>query len=104
MSPAAPRKPYPSDVSDEEWWLIVPYLTLMKEDAPQREHSMRELFNGLRYVITERRIVSTIPVGFVGITGYRRNRCLKQVSIGIACRFHSSCPDPKWPSIRNSTP
>ena len=51
MSPAAPRKPYPSDVSDEEWSLVVPYPTLMKENAPQREHSMRELFNGLRYVI-----------------------------------------------------
>src|SRR5580693_2441944 len=51
MFPAAPRKPYPSDVSDEEWSLVVPYLTLMKEDAPQREHSLQELFNGLRYVI-----------------------------------------------------
>lgn len=51
MSPIAPRKPYPSDVSNEEWSLVVPYLTLMKEDAPQPEHSMRELFNGLRYVI-----------------------------------------------------
>ena len=29
----------------------MPYLALMKEDAPQREHSMQELFNGLRYVI-----------------------------------------------------
>src|ERR1700710_1996392 len=45
------RKPYPSDVSDEEWSLVVGYLTLMKEDAPQREYPMRELFNGLRYVI-----------------------------------------------------
>src|ERR1700752_261339 len=45
------RKPYPSDVSDEEWSLVVPYLTLMREDASQREHSLRELFNGLRYVI-----------------------------------------------------
>jgi transposase len=51
MSPVAPREPYPSDVSDEEWSLVVPYLTLMKEDAPQREHALRELFNGLRYVI-----------------------------------------------------
>jgi transposase len=51
MSPAAPRNAYPSDVSDEEWSLVVPYLTLMKEDAPQREYPMRELFNGLRYVI-----------------------------------------------------
>ena len=45
------RKPYPSDVSDEEWALVVPYLTLMTEDAPQRQHSLRELFNCLRYVI-----------------------------------------------------
>jgi len=45
------RKSYPSDVSDEEWSLVVPYLALMCEDAPQRQHSLRELFNGLRYVI-----------------------------------------------------
>lgn len=32
------RKPYPSDVSDEEWALVVPYLTLLREDAGQREH------------------------------------------------------------------
>ncbi|MBL7232098.1 MAG: IS5/IS1182 family transposase, partial [Komagataeibacter oboediens] len=31
MTPA--RKPYPSDVSDEEWSLVVPYLVLMREDA-----------------------------------------------------------------------
>jgi len=45
------RKPYPSDVSDEEWNFCVPYLMLMKEDAPQREHSLRELFNGLRWLV-----------------------------------------------------
>jgi transposase len=42
------RKIYPSDVNDEEWALIAPYLTLMKENAPQREHWLREVFNGLR--------------------------------------------------------
>ena len=42
------RKPYPSDVSDEEWSLVAPYLALMREDAAQRRHSLRELFNGLR--------------------------------------------------------
>jgi transposase len=51
MPPAAARKPYPSDVSDEEWSLVAPYLTLMKEAAPQRDYPMRELFNALRYVI-----------------------------------------------------
>lgn len=30
------RKPYPSDLSDEEWSLIAPYLTLQREDAGQR--------------------------------------------------------------------
>lgn len=45
------RKPYPSDVSDDEWSLIVPYLTLVREDAPQRQHSLRELFNALRYLV-----------------------------------------------------
>ncbi len=29
---------YASDVTDEEWAFCAPYLTLMKEDAPQREH------------------------------------------------------------------
>lgn len=45
------RKSYPSDVTDEEWEFLVPYLTLMREDAPQRGHSMRELFNALRYLV-----------------------------------------------------
>ena len=45
------RKPYPSDVSDDEWSLVVPYLTLMTEEAPQRDYPLRELFNGLRYVV-----------------------------------------------------
>lgn len=45
------RQGYPSDVSDDEWAFVAPYLTLMKEDAPQREHSLREVFNGLRYIV-----------------------------------------------------
>ncbi len=45
------RKAYLSDVSDDEWAFVAPYLTLMREDAPQREHSLREVFNGLRYIM-----------------------------------------------------
>ena len=48
---AKERKSYPSDVSDEEWAFCAPYLTLMKEDAPQREYTLRELFNGLRWFL-----------------------------------------------------
>lgn len=49
MTPA--RKRYLSDVSDDEWAFCAPYLTLMKEDAPQREYSLRELYNGLRWFV-----------------------------------------------------
>jgi transposase len=45
------RKPYPSDVSDDEWALVAPYLTLLPEEAGQRVHPLREVFNGLRYVV-----------------------------------------------------
>ena len=45
------RKAYPSDVSDEEWAFIAPYLMLMTEDAPQRVYALREVFNGLRYIV-----------------------------------------------------
>ena len=48
---ACARKPYPSDVSDDEWALVAPYLTLLREDAGQRGHPLRELFNGLRYLV-----------------------------------------------------
>jgi transposase len=49
MSPT--RKLYPSDVSDAEWEFLLPYLTLMRPDAPQREHDLREIFNAVRYVV-----------------------------------------------------
>ena len=45
------RNPYPRDVSDDEWAFVAPYLTLMTEDAPQREHPLREVFNGLRWIV-----------------------------------------------------
>lgn len=46
-----PRKAYQTDVSDAEWTFLLPYLCLMREDAPQREHPLRELFNALRYLV-----------------------------------------------------
>ena len=45
------RKSYPSDVSDTEWEFLLPYLTLMREDAPQRTHGLREVYDALRYVV-----------------------------------------------------
>lgn len=45
------RTACPSDVSDEEWALVAPYLVLLPEEAGQRRHLLREVFNGLRYVV-----------------------------------------------------
>ena len=44
------RKPYPSDVSEQEWAFVAPYLVLMREDAPQRNYPLREIFNAVRYL------------------------------------------------------
>lgn len=46
-----PRKPYPTDVSDEEWAFVAPYLTLFPLDAGQRRHDLRKVFNALRWIV-----------------------------------------------------
>lgn len=46
-----PRPPYPSTISDEEWAFVAPYLTLCREDAPQREYPLREVYNALRWLV-----------------------------------------------------
>ena len=51
MDTTTPRKPYPSDVTDEEWAFVAPYLTLIRPDAPQRVHEVREVYNALRWIV-----------------------------------------------------
>ena len=45
------RKSYPSDVTDAEWEFVLPYVALMREDAPQRVYALRDMFNAVRYVV-----------------------------------------------------
>jgi len=45
------RRPYPTDVSDEEWAFVAPYLALVRQDAPQRTHDLREVFDALRWIV-----------------------------------------------------
>ena len=44
------RKVYPTDVSDEEWEFVVFYLTLMREDVPQRGYALRDVFDAMRWM------------------------------------------------------
>jgi transposase len=62
--PAPPRKPYPTDVSDDEWAFVVPYLTLMREAAPQRVHDLREVFNALRWIVRAGAPWRLLPTNF----------------------------------------
>jgi transposase len=45
------RKAYPSDVNDDEWAFVAPYLTLLSLDAHQRRHDLRDVFNALRLLV-----------------------------------------------------
>ena len=42
---------YPSDITDQEWALVTPYLALIPLDAPQRKHNLRDVFNALRWML-----------------------------------------------------
>lgn len=42
---------YPSDVSDEEWAFVAPYLALLTPAAAQRKHDLRSVFNALRWMV-----------------------------------------------------
>jgi transposase len=45
------RAGYPSDVTDDEWAFAAPYLTLLREDAGQRVHDLRSVFNAVRWLV-----------------------------------------------------
>lgn len=64
MERTAGRRPYPSDVSDEEWAFVAPYLTLMDPEAPQREYPLRDLFNALRWMVRAGAPWRYIPLHF----------------------------------------
>jgi transposase len=61
---APSRRTYPSDVPDDEWEFIAPYLALVKEDSPQRVHDLREVFNALRYVVRTGIAWRYLPIHF----------------------------------------
>lgn len=46
-----PRKPYPTDVRDDEWAFVAPYLRLRRDDARQRVYDLREGSNALRWIV-----------------------------------------------------
>jgi transposase len=58
------RKPYPSEAPGEEWAFVAPYLTLLTEDALQRKHDLREVYNALRWIVRTGAQRRTLPTNF----------------------------------------
>jgi transposase len=58
------RKPYPTDVSDEEWSIAAPYLVSMNESAPQRGYELCEMFNALRWMARAGAACRMLPTNF----------------------------------------
>jgi putative transposase len=45
------RKPYPSDLTDEQWQLIEPFIPPERWGGRTRDVDMREVVNGLMYLL-----------------------------------------------------
>jgi transposase len=73
-------KPYPTNVSDEEWAFVAPYLTLMTPDAPQPEHNLREVFNATRWIVRTGAPWRLLPHDFPRWEAvYQQTRCWLKV-------------------------
>ena len=57
-------KPYPSDLTDDQWAFVAPYVTLMREDAPQRKHELRQVVNALLWIVRAGAPWSMLPHDF----------------------------------------
>jgi transposase len=64
MNTPEPRKPYPTDVSDDEWAFVAPYLALLPEEAGQRRYELREAFNALRWMVRAGAPWRLLPTNF----------------------------------------
>lgn len=84
------RVGYPSDVSDEEWAFVASYLALCREDVEQREYPLREVFNGVRYIVRTgnqwRFLPHDLPpwhAGYQQMQPWMRARCFETREEGL---------------------
>lgn len=63
------RTPYPGDVADDEWTFLAPRLVLMRDDVPQRQYPLREVYNGLRWMVRSRTQLTHDPARPAAVAG-----------------------------------
>jgi putative transposase len=47
----APRKPYPTDLTDKEWALIAPSVPTAKPGGRPENYPKRDILNGIFYIL-----------------------------------------------------
>ena len=58
------RLRYPSDVHDEEWAFVAPFLTLLPVTCEQRVHNLRDVFDALRWIVRNGATWRSLPHDF----------------------------------------
>jgi hypothetical protein len=87
------RRGYPSDVTDEEWEFVLPYLLWCREDSVHREHDLREVFNA-RYVAKTGCPSRWVP-------GERNNVLIHRIGVEASwVKDHSTRRRPFIPSVK----
>jgi hypothetical protein len=103
------RKPYPTDLSDDEWNYIEPHMPAAKEHGRPRIHSPREILNTIFYVLraaasgayslTPSSSISKIRASPARIRSARRT-CLGMVTcpllVTLASCFMASSAISRW--------
>lgn len=51
MGGMEPRKPYPTDLTDQEWALIAPYVPTAKPGGRPEKYPKREILDGIFYIL-----------------------------------------------------
>src|SRR5260370_42077378 len=90
------RGGYPSDVTDEEWAFVLPYLLLCHEDSPQRKHELRTVFNAVRYVARTGGQWRVLPPRFAPwcAVSYHMQRWVNTGGFSLAVGGGGSCRAP----------
>lgn len=83
---------------------MAPYLTLMREDAPQRGHDLREIFNALRWIVRAgapwRYMLGNLPPWEAV---YQQTQ--RWIAPGCSRRWRTTCGScSAWPRAVNPTP
>jgi putative transposase len=108
-----PRKPYPSDLSDEQWALLEPLLPSPVKAGAPRKTDLREVLNAIFYVLSTGCAWSALPHDFPPegtvrdyFHQWRRNGRWQQIHDSLRRRVRESVgkePEPSAGSIDSQT-